>query len=1151
MDRIELSRVIDEAFDLASAVEDTCSTGVNHSQWTILLEGTVSSRTFDSGIRRRRITKLVIATTLFLAAGARPAAAQEPTTITGQVTGADGSALASASIFIESMSLSTLTNQDGRYMLIIPASRVQGQQVAITISLLGYRTTTATIALRSGTITQDFQLNVDPLRLDEIVVIGAGLSQERQKLGVTINSVRAEDIRQSQEPNLVAALAAKAPNVRVTSSAGDPGAGAYIMIRGATSLLGDGQPLFVVDGIPIDNSSRRLEGHEAGTVDTNRAVDINPNDIESIEILKGAAASAIYGSSAADGVVLITTKSGRSGTNNVTYRFSYSRDQVNKMLPLQRSFGQGMAANADAVADLATYGINVSPGDDVCIYYYGLPKERCPVSWGARLDASTPTYDHAWELFRPGSLAEHHLTWSGGSDRTTYYLSMGRMDHAGTIKGNQAYDRTTLRLKGSHAFRDDLRIGGNFSYASSSGDLVQQGSNISGILLGALRTPPDFNNWPYMVDVGGVMQHRSYRLQNPVSISQGRGYDNPFWVSHEITNTTKVGRTIGNVTLDYTPLPWLSVNYNLGADYGVDERATVIPQSSSDFPQGRMIRGDFVTSKISHNLLVSGNHTFNENIAGRLSVGQNLDQEDFRQYQVNGANLIGGTDQLDFTITRTPDEFRSRVRTDGYFTNGGLGLYNQLFLTAGIRVDGSSTFGGKGKRFTYPNVGAAWEFTRALGESNLLSFGKLRYAFGIAGKKPPVFSNISAFETTTLTDGWLSPNGLQTIYRGRDGVISEFTLGNSSIKPERTAEHEVGGDLAFFDNRLALGLTYYRQHTTDAILAVGVAPSTGYQNRYANAGEFENRGWEATAELRAIERPNFHWTVGAQWGRNRSCVKSLAGSEQFGLAGFTGAVVSVVAAEWDASGKITHCYPFGVIHGDDFVRFGRGIEVDGVMIDQAYAGQWKKGDLYIDDDGFPIMDGQSRVIGDPNPDWTASLRSSITLYRNVRLSGLLDIKRGGDVWNGTKGATYFFGTSKELEAYQGEGKKEIFGQTYYKQWGVAGPGAGEEVTLNWLTWFFDGIGSSFTGPSVQSIEDGGYVKLREISLAYTVQAEQLRRLGFNSMELMVSGRNLKTWTKYTGIDPEANLWGQSLGRGVDYFNNPQTRSWVINVTLNR
>ncbi len=1072
-------------------------------------------------------------------------AAQEPTTLTGRVTSEMGGPLESASVYIESMNIGVLTNAQGRYLMIIPASRVTGQTVTVRASLIGRTSQDQTVTLTPGTTILDFVLAEDPLNLEELVVTGVGLSTRRQKLGVTINSVKSDEIAMSQEVNIVSALAAKAPNVEVVSSSGDPGAGSYIRIRGANSLQGSNQPLFVVDGVPIDNSTTSIESTVAGTSLTNRALDLNPNDIESVEILKGAAAAAIYGSRAANGVVLVTTKSGRPGTNRIEYRSSFSFDEVNQVVPLQRGYGQGLAGVS---------GINEAFGEDpgtipesgeVCIDIYGTPRDRCPVSWG--LPVIGPTWDHAGELYQTALRSDQFITWSGGSETTDYYLSAGRLDQDGIIKGNHAYNRTTVRLKASHAFRDDLRVGGNFAYTEGRGDFIQQGSNISGIQLGALRTPPDFNNLPYLTEDG---LHRSYRRPSPTSVLQGRGYDNPFWIANEILNDATVSRSFGNVNAHYTPFQWLRVDYTLGADYSADERRTTFPKSSSDFPQGRIVRADIMNLEVDHNIVATASHYFTDDISGEFSFGQNLNHREFRRYQVNGSNLILGTDQLDFTVDRVPDEYDETVRTDGYFGQASFDLWNQLYITGALRYDGSSTFGGQDQRFAYPKFSTAWDFSQYV-ENTPLSFGKVRFAYGVAGKQPPVFSNVNAFETATITDGWLFPNGLQTIYRGNEGVVSETTLGNKDIKPERTAEYEVGTDLAFLDNRLSLGFTYYHQKTTDAILAVSTAPSTGFFSKYANAAEFENEGFEVTANLNVVNTTDVQWDILTQWATNESCVLDLAGTEEFSLTGFTGSTNSVVAPERDADGNITKCYPIGVFYGNDFVRFGNGSTVGGVDIDATYSG-WSPGDMFIAADGYPRQDPQSRVIGDANPDWTASIRNNLQIGDHLRISALVDIKKGGEAWNGTKGALYFFGTHEGTGPYHGEGRSEVFGETYLEQNGVAGPGAGTSVPINWLTWFWNGIGSGFTGPASQFVEDAGFVKIRDVSVAYTFRDQDwLNRLGFSSLDLMLSARNVKTWTDYTGMDPERNLNGQTLGRGIDYFNNPQTRGLVVNVTLVR
>ena len=1067
--------------------------------------------------------------------------AQDPSTFGGIVTGSQGEVLQSASILIESMNLGVVTNAAGRYVLIVPASRASGQTVTMSVSLIGRATQTVVVTLRPGTQEFNFMLENDVLLLDEIVVTGLGLATQRQRLGVTINTVRAEEIALSQEINIVSALAGKAPNVEVTTSGGDPGAGAYIRIRGANSLLGDNQPLFVVDGQPINNDTRRIERSTAGVQTGNRAMDLNAADIESVQILKGAAAAAIYGSRAGNGVILITTKRGQPGTNRVEFRMGLSFDEVNRTIPLQTAFGHGL----DATPEDPTFVCSPGNTDYFCDASTSTGSSGA-FSWGLPIGAGVETFDHANELYKTALRSDFGVTWSGGTATTDYYLSIGRLDQDGVIEGPQAYNRTTVRLRAGHAFRDDLRVSANFSYANSSGDFIQQGSNISGIQLGALRTPANFNNLPYLNDDG---LHRSYRTQDPTSVTERRGYDNPFWISNEISNTANVGRTFGNVNAQYTPLNWLEVNYILGSDYAADARQTVFPKSSSDFPDGRVVRADFVTLEVDHNLIATASTQLNDFAFGTLTLGQNLNHREYSRYQVNGSTLIAGTNQLDFTVVNVPDEFTEKVRTDGYFAQGTVDLWDQLFVTAAGRIDGSNTFGGEDSRFFYPKASVAWDFTeRADGLG--LSFAKVRAAYGVAGKQPALYSNVSSYTTGTFTDGWLSPNGLQSIYAGNEGVFIEAILGNNDIKPERTTEYEAGVDFALLDNRLSFGVTYYYQHTTDAILNVDVAPSTGFFSKFANAAEFENRGWELTASANVFESGGIGWDIGAQWGKNTSCVLDLAGTEEFGLTGFTGSTNSVVAPELDAAGNITKCHPIGVFYTDDFIRFGNGSTVAGEDIDALYTGS--AGQVFLAADGFPRYDPQNRVTGDANPDWTASFRNTIRIGDNLRITGLIDIKHGGQMWNGTKGALFFFGAHKETEEYHGVGQAETFGETYMEQFDYAGPGLGTEVQVNWDTWFLDGIGSGFTGPSSQFIEEAGFVKLRDISVAYTVRNQDwLSRMGFTTLDIAVSGRNLKTWTDYTGIDPESNLNGQTLGRGLEYFNNPQTRSFVFNITLAR
>ncbi len=1059
-----------------------------------------------------------------------PAAARAQTVVTGTVKTDGGAPLANATVFIQELNLGTQTNASGSYTLSVPAARANGSSVLVGVRIIGYAARSARISLADGTVRQDFVVSANPLRLGEVVITGAGTVTQVEKLGNVRNNVDSTLIRRSNETNIVNALAGKAPNVEVSSQSGEAGASSFIRIRGQRTINGTGQPLFVVDGQPIDNSTIATGGSTASTAAANRASDLNANDIESVEILKGAAAAAIYGSRAGQGVVLITTKSGKAGPTRYSLRTNVTADKVNFDYPLQTTYGQGSRGVAPVCA---AAGCRLTSG-----------------SWGPKLAAGTPIYDHFAEMFRTGSLVENTLTASGGNDRTLFYLSGGRVDQKGIIIGpHNFYDRTTLRLKASHRLTDRLKLGGNVSYIDDRGEYIQKGSNLSGLLLGALRTPPEFDNSAYLDPAFGL--HRSYRYPKPTATSQAtpvaRGYDNPFFVVNRFANTAVVGRTIGNVTGEYSANDWLTFQYTGGADYYADERLEGLPLTSSTTGGiGQVLRADFTNLVLDHNLVATARHEFNPNMSGTLTLGQNLTSRRFKQLFAKGSGLIAPAPfQLDNTIASNlaTDEFESLIHGESYFSQATLDLWNQVYLTAAVRNDGSSTFGKSKPRHWFPKASAAWNFTEKLKLGDIVPSGKFRIAYGQTGQEPGVYSTITGLTTGAFNDGYLD-FGLSTTQAGQGGLITSATKGQENLGPERSKELEGGFDLGLFRNYADLSFTMYDSRTEGVILLTPAAPSTGYLQQASNAGRISNKGIEISLNMRPITRPAFGWDVGLQYGQNRNKVDDLLGIEAVDLntgGFFTGAVGSAVRGR-----------RVGVLRGQDFARCGLGVVTeDGTNVDKA-CGSAAKGALYIGADGFPVVDPTVRVIADGNPKWTGSGRSSINIH-GLTISGLLDIKYGGENWNGTRGALYNFGKHKDTE---NRDTQIVFGTNYLPghpggSGAVAGPGAGKSVTIG-QSWY-QGDGSGFGSVARQFVEDAGYVKLREISVGYTIANPMVvRGLGFSSVELRLAGRNLKTWTDYTGVDPETNLGGAEVAiRGIDYFNNPQSKSVVFSIGLNR
>ncbi len=1066
---------------------------------------------------------------LALIAAALPAiASAQEARVTGRVTNEAAVPIAGVNVRISSMGLGAVTANDGRYTFFVPAARVSGQSVVITARLLGYTEQSATVTLHTGTVTQDFTLVTAPTRLSQVVVTGEGTSTTREHLTTTINSVDTTQLRRAAQPqNVVSALAAKAPNVVVRTQSGEPGASASIKIRGNASLTGTNQPLFVVDGQPVDNSTISTNGGDQSTVTQNRVADINPNDIASIDILKGAAASAIYGARAANGVVLITTKRGTAGPTKFNFNSTETFDRVNPKDILQRSFGQGQNGNPGAC----------STTDCVANRY----------AWGPAI--SGPVFDHLDEIYDTGLTADNSLSVSGGNDRTTFYVSGGLTAQDGVIKGpNNKYNRATARLKASHELGSRLTIGGNFNFIDTRGNYVQKGSNVSGLLLGALRTPPSYNNEDYLT-AGGLQ--RPYRFPEPSSVDAMQGaayYDNPFFVINSPGNRSELGRSIANVNVDWQALDWLRVQYTLGGDYYTDSRLEALPLTSAGDPTGDVTRYEINNLIIDHNLIASAKHSFRQdNINTTLTVGQNLDSRRYRDLYDFGETLIAPAPlSINNTVTVTSNEFKSLRHIEAYFAQLEANLYNQVDVNVGVREDGFSTFGASKQYNTFPKASIGWIFTNTLGNTNqtgLLSFGKVRAAYGETGKEPPVYGAITALSSqSTFGSGF--GDAITTKLGGQGGLVTGGTLGNDALKPERSREIELGLDLGLFDQKADFSFTYYDKKTSDVILASLPinASETGAFQTVQNGAKLTNEGIEISFNARPYTTERLAWDVGFQYGRNRGNVTDLLGAEfiPYNNEGFTGAI-----------GSSTLGYAPGVIRGKDFARCGITENIAAVTAGCAGA---PKGALYLGADGKPILDPVDRVIGDPNPKYTMSFSTGLHFGQHITLSGLLDVRKGGQVWDGTRGILDNFGTSIEtLDRTRTDGE---FGVNFLtdKYPVVAGPGKGVvafKTPADWQSWYL-GNGGGFGPVGAQFIEDGSFAKLRELGLTYNVTGRIPAMAGFSSIDLRVAGRNLKTWTKYKGLDPEANLGGaEFLTQGLDYFNSPQVRSLVISLGFNR
>jgi TonB-linked SusC/RagA family outer membrane protein len=1116
--------------------------------------------------RRKSVPQLfgwaaLFATTLLLLPAR--AVAQEPVTITGKVTGAAGEALRDVNVAIFDLGIGAFTGVDGTYRLTIPGARVQGQPVRLTARLIGFRAQSASLTLTpGGTVEQNFQLTADPLRLDEIVVTGAGTETRRERLGTATATVDSATLKRANESNVIQALAGKVPNVLTNQGSGDAGASTAIQIRGAKTF-GTSQPAIILDGVPISNQTRG-QAVLSGAPATNRAADINPDDIESVEVLKGAASTSIYGASAgAAGALEFRSKRGHAGPTTYTLRSSIQFDDPIKTLPVQRRFGVG----ANGVSSQCTT-VNCSINSNF-------------FSWGPEITAGTPTFDHGAEVFETGRSIENALSISGGNERTTFYLSMSQHDQDGFIVANvDRYERYTARFSASHTLFENMVVTAGITVVQTKNAGTDRGNSVNGIGISALRQPPDFNAQQYLG--GPAALHRSWRFPNPgpLAFTTNRGFDNPFYALNFDQLEGQTGRYLGNLNVNWKPLLWLAVNWTLGGDYNSDDRTYAYGPASSGQSGGSMERWQFYDRVFDHTLTATGSHSFNPNVNGQLTIGQNLNETYFRQIDVSGQTWLAPTPyKLSNTTTRTlPNDSENRRRVEGYFAQASVDLYEQLFLQARIRNDANSAFGVGHQRAWYPGASLAWSFGRAVRlPERYITFGKVRMAYGESGQQPPLYATQNIFTTAAFAD--FNPGSLQgTTINGVGGLYASATRGNPEIAPERVREFEAGIDLSLASGRADLSVTRYSSKSSDVIFGVPLAPSTGFTQINLNAGELTNKGWELSSDIRVYQRGDFSIELGANWAQNRNLVTSLGVAQDQ----IDGLVPMPTAANCGAAARYTRCqtglgssfagqtthaqvgYPLGVWRSNDFARCGRGLTLVSFAgtthdVGAACAGRTDEA-LFIAANGFPITDPTVRAIGNPWPDWTAGLSATVN-YRGFQLSAFIDHRQGGDVLNMTRSSMYQYGTHADTDL---RGSTVTFGQNMLchnktcdvLNGPVVGPGANQPVVLG-EGWFSNGAlasgnGQGATGgPITTRLEDATFTRLREVSLTYSFRGRWVNRIaGLRQLDVKVSGRNLGLWTKYSGYDPEVNLGGaQNANRGIDWFNAPLAHAWLMQLTL--
>lgn len=1054
-------------------------------------------------------------------------------TFRGKVTDAQGIGIPNITVQLVGTNLGTSTNNEGDFVI----SGAKKSTGTLEISGVGYKP--QTVKASAGT-SVSVSLGISNKNLEEVIVTALGFQAVRDRVATSQSTVKGSTLVNSGEPSVLNGLASKASGVQVVRSGGDPGASVYIQIRGQNSIQGT-QPLFIVDGVPVNNTT--AGSGTAGVQQQSRLNDLNPEDIASVDILKSAAAAALYGSRAANGVVIITTKKGKNtdGKINISWTSTYSTDEVNRRVPLQTTYGQGSGGRylfgfarswGDKIADRIGGADIFNTAGDYVILPDGSKRYRIASGTAANVHGgknSKDVFDHFGELFRKGTIFENTLSLSGGDDRSTFYASLSNLDQTGTLVAGSDYHKKSVLINADRKFGKNVKLSGSINYANVRSKRAQQGSNLSGIFLGGLRTSPDFDNTFYEGDYvstsGVITPKRQVSYRNPIGASTNPGYDNPLWILNRITSTTNVDRFISNFEATVDATNWLQFIARAGIDYYTDHRLDNFPTVSAGSPGGSLNIQDLTEQQFNTNLIAKATRSFSNNFTATALIGYNYNNRIVRNIGAEVRAFILPNAPFDLAnsanTSRTPFNSEGVRRSNSGYASANLEFYNQLFLELTGRYDVySSTKLGK----FYPSASLGWQFSKLkpFDNSKFLSFGKVRLTYGQVGVEPPPYVFDSYFNPATDQESWgPALDASNPVYGG--GYTRSTVKGNPDIRPEIKTESEVGLDLRFWNDRISLSGTYYKNNTKDVIINTEIPSSTGFTNQISNAAKISNKGFEADAGVTWYKSKNASITTSLIYATNKNKVDDLAGSTSIFLNGFTG-----------TSSRLVQGQPYGVLWGVDFLRDA-------------------KGSLVLDGSGFPQTSGVEQVLGDPNPDWTGSVTNTFR-YKNFSLSVLIDHVEGGIVWNGTRGALITFGTaaSTGFESVAPQTLKTYAGGTIASGTTFRGrvqDFGGGLVALD-QSWYTS-LGGGFGPVASQFLEKGTRTRLREISLGFSVNSAQFRaKTRLQSIDFSVTGRNLQLWTKYTGIDPETNLTGPSRGRGLDYFNNPNTRSVIFTLRVN-
>jgi TonB-linked SusC/RagA family outer membrane protein len=1073
----------------------------------------------------RALVRLVLSAATMLASLSAGAHAQTSTTVSGRVSTPDGAPLVGGVVSIVALRLGATTNTQGEYRFSVPASAT-GQAVTLTARRLGYEPSSVRITLTGGPVRQDFTLSVSPTQLAQVVVTALGFERERAKLGTAQQQLTAGDVNDTRAQNLIQQIQGKVSGVQITSP-GTQGGSTNIIIRGQNSITGNNQPLFIVDGVAVSNANRGGAPfvNSNTTFDLGNALnDINPDDIESLSVLKGPNAAAIYGSRAANGVILITTRKGRNtgGRMRTDFNANLTFDSPALLPDFQNLYGQGSGGAFEWVD--GNYG-GVNDGVDE--------------SWGPRLDGRlicqfdspgagtsncTPTPwiahpDNVKDFFRTGLTQTVTVGVSGGTDRTSGRLSMGADNIDGVFPNNQ-FQRRTASLSGTFVASQRLTADGSVQYIHNSAR-NRPGVGYSG------RNPLQsmFNWYGRQVNTESLRNYQLGGVTNggPATREFNWNYsyhNNPFWVMEENPQLDDRDRVIGTIAVNYQLAEGLSANLRTGSDiYRLGVQQLYARGAQIFINQGFNGGFRFVNDYRNDNntdLTLTGNRRLTDWLEVNAVAGGNIRREYFNgnSQQTTGLVVPQVYNPSNAAIAPAIDQQIVRRRVQGLYGSAAFTFKNWWTVEGTARNDWSSTLPVGANSYFYPSINTSVVLTDAIPglQGSVLNSVKLRAAAARVGSDAPVYSLVPVFL------GEAQRFGTQPQYR------LDTRLANANLKPEITRSDEVGAELLLFNNRVTLDASAYRKSTRNQIFDVEISGASGFDRKWVNAGEISNKGIEALLGINILQSPRgLTWNTTFNFARNRSEVVDLAPDVEAILLGSGGfGDVRVEARKGE---------PYGAIRGYRFER------------DDA-------GNILVED-GFPIRETGLSVLGNIQPSWTGGWGNQFS-YGNFSVNTLLDVRRGGQLYSVTNMFGEYAGVLES--SLRGRENGACVARTPLNAC-IDDPGVlvqGIDVatgqpnqTRITAEEYFHGL----FGYTENYVYDAGYVKLRELRLSYNLPGSWANRImGARAATVSLTGRNLYMWKNVPNIDPEF-AYSSRNDQGIEVNMSPNPRSIGLNLRI--